>query len=118
MSHYWNRRTGRNGSLRAEPGASASARLTLRQASHGRCRNTLLAWERGAVAYVIRSNPASVCVHVRISFLLLRYYQPLFDGTASFRCGPSFGLSSHLATSSLLFAFPAQSEGGKKKPEF
>lgn len=68
MSHHRNRRAGRNGGLRAEPGASASARLTLRQASHGGRRNTLLAWERGAVAYMIHSNTASVPVRVCISF--------------------------------------------------
>ena len=53
MPHHRNRRTGRDGDVRAEPGSSASARLARRQAGHGRRRSALFAWERGTVACMI-----------------------------------------------------------------
>jgi len=46
--------TRRDGTVRAEPGASASTRLTRREADHGRCRGALPARERGAVACMTR----------------------------------------------------------------
>jgi hypothetical protein len=56
MPHHRNRRTGRDGGIRFEPGASASARLARRQTGHGGCRGAVFAWERGAVACVIYSD--------------------------------------------------------------
>lgn len=53
MPHHRNGRTGRDGLVRTEPGASASAWLARWQANHGRCRSVLLTWERGEVASVI-----------------------------------------------------------------
>ena len=69
MSHHWYWRAGYNGGICAEPGASASARLTRRQAGHGGRRNTLFAWERGALAYMTHSNRACVCVWVYVLVL-------------------------------------------------
>jgi hypothetical protein len=66
MPHYRNWRTGRDGDVRAQPGASASARLARRQEGHGRCRSALFAWECGTVACMIYCDWASVmaCVYV------------------------------------------------------
>jgi hypothetical protein len=73
MPHHRNRRTGRDGVVRAEPGASASARLARRQADHGRHRSALLTWERGEVASMICCTlirkACSVFVYVLFLFL-------------------------------------------------
>jgi hypothetical protein len=53
MPHHRNGRTGRDGVVCAEPGASASAWFARWQADYGRHRNVLLAWERGEVASMI-----------------------------------------------------------------
>ena len=80
MPYHRNGRTGRDGVLRAEPGASASAWLARRQANHGRHWSALLTWERGEVAsmihYIARRAGARVCV--RIVPLPLSYCPPLF----------------------------------------
>lgn len=59
MSYRWIRRTGRDGAVRAEPGARASAWLARRQADHGRHRCALLTWECGEVASVIHCTAQS-----------------------------------------------------------
>jgi hypothetical protein len=70
MPHHRNRRIGRDGGIRAEPGASASARLARRQTGYGGCGSALLAWERGAVACMTYSNCANVYVYLLFRFLL------------------------------------------------
>jgi hypothetical protein len=73
MPYHRNGCTGRDGVVRAEPGASASARLTRRQADHGRRRSVLLTWERGEVASMIYctliEKACSVFVYVLFLFL-------------------------------------------------
>jgi hypothetical protein len=53
MPHHRNGRTGRDGVVRAEPGASSSAWFARRQADHGRHRSVIHTWERGEVASMI-----------------------------------------------------------------
>jgi hypothetical protein len=53
MPHNRNGCIGGDGVVRAEPGASASAWLSRRQADHGGHRSVLLTWERGEVASII-----------------------------------------------------------------
>jgi hypothetical protein len=81
MPHHWNGRTGRDGILRVEPGAGASAWLTSRQADHGRRRSALLTWEHGEVASVIYTAIGKACrctCCVRIVPLSLSYCPPLY----------------------------------------
>lgn len=80
MPHHRNGRTGRDGVVRAEPGASPSAWLARRQADHGGHWSVLLTWERGEVANMIycASNYAGARVCVRIVPLPHSYCPPLF----------------------------------------
>ena len=76
MPHHRNGRTGRDGVVRAEPGASAPAWLARRQADHGRRWGNLLTWGCGEVASVIQCAVLyreGVQVHV---FLYVLYCVP------------------------------------------
>jgi len=74
MPHHWNGRTRRNGVVRAEPGASASAWLARRQADHGGRRSVLLTWECGEVAsmiYCAECGFMSLCMYRSSSSFVL-----------------------------------------------
>jgi len=65
MPRYRNRRIGRDRVVRAEPGACAPARLARRQADHGGSWGAFFAWERGAMACLMRGVVVRhTCVHV------------------------------------------------------
>jgi hypothetical protein len=75
MPHYRNGRTGRDRSVRVEPGASSSAWLACRQADHGRHRGALLVWECGAVASMIYRNwVGRVGARVRVRIIPRLWY--------------------------------------------
>ena len=92
MPHHWNGRTGRDGIVRVEPGASAPTGLARRQAHHGRRRSALLTWERGEVAgmiYCIAIGKACrctcLCTYCSSSFRIACHCS---DCPAFFRRGP------------------------------
>lgn len=65
MPRNWNRRFGRDGVVRAEPGACAPARFARRQADYGRRWGAFFAWERCAMACLMRAAVVRhMCVHV------------------------------------------------------
>jgi hypothetical protein len=92
MPHHWNGRTGRDGVVRVEPGASAPAGLARRQAHHGRRRSALLTWERGEVASMIYCTAIGkacrctcLCTYCSSSFRIAYHCS---DCPAFFRRGP------------------------------
>ena len=119
MPHHRNGRTGRDGVIRAEPGASASAWLVRRQANHGRRWGALLTWERGAVASMITATVEACrctcsCIY---SFSLLVWNCPCSDCPAfqtwSFYLGLEVEALRHLVPRSTL----AARQRGKNKEE-
>ena len=105
MPHHRNGRTGSDGVVRPEPGASPSARLSRRQADHGGHRRALLTWVRGEVASI------TYCTAIGKAWR----YTCLYDCSSSFFVLPGFVLTAlHFSDADQFF--PSLARSGSTTP--